>query len=164
MILRIYKHKKTKRTVTQQKDPVLDLEMQIIAELEELKGRGNTVRLYFIRGHQELRKSKFDMDHNGQMRIKADELTKKARKNPPLQCYHKFPANTVELAIPDNSVTGHFPQQTTESYHNINLTSYLSEKHNWSNKVMEEVWWRVHQKALNSYNVTQDRSVVEFGT
>jgi hypothetical protein len=48
MISRIYRRNKMKRTVNQHKDPDLDLEIQIIAELEELKSRGNTVQLYFM--------------------------------------------------------------------------------------------------------------------
>jgi hypothetical protein len=74
------------------------------------------------------------------MNIKADGLTKKARKLPPQEIYHKFPGNLVDLVISNQYVTSRVTQQISKAYHSIALKEYFHTKHNWSKKVVEQIW------------------------
>jgi transposase len=80
---------------------------------------GNTVRLYFVRGHQEAKKAKSDLDHDEQMNILADSLTRKARKLQPQQSYHKVSTTSVDLEIHKHYITGHYPYHMLAAYHSI---------------------------------------------
>jgi hypothetical protein len=68
-----------------------------------------------------LKKAKCELDHNEQMNIEADGLTKEARKLPPQEIYHKFPSNMVDLVISDQYVISRVIRHTSKAYHSIAL-------------------------------------------
>jgi hypothetical protein len=123
MLQRIYRQRRKKRTVNQYKGPDLDVEMQVLHELEQLKAQGNTVQLCFVREHQEMKKTKCDLDHNEQMNVKADKLTKKARSLELQTIYHRFPCIRADLAISTEYITGHYPRP---SPHRISIPQHCS--------------------------------------
>jgi hypothetical protein len=85
-----------------------------------------------VRGHQ---KAKSDLDYNKQISILADSLTRKARKVQTQQRYHKFPTNSVDLAIPDNYITGCYQFHTLAIYHSVLLKNIFVQ-----NAIGQKMW------------------------
>jgi hypothetical protein len=99
---------------------------------------------------------------NEQMNKNADALTKEARKLPPQEIYHKFSSNLVALVISDQYVTSRVTKHTSNAYHSIALKEYFHTKHNWSQKVVEKIWWQIQWKAINSYDSVNNTCLRKF--
>jgi hypothetical protein len=65
--------------------------------------------------------------------------------------YHEFPANTLNLELNNQYVTSHFPKWTATAYHEIALRQYFCEQYEWTQSMIDNIWWKAHQKALNYY-------------
>jgi hypothetical protein len=96
------------------------------------------------------------------MHILADNLCKDARNCRKQTKYHSFPANTVNLAVKNQTINANVPNATTIAYHSMALRDYLQGKHGWLNQEVEKIWWKVHQKSIGKMNINNQPKIIKF--
>jgi hypothetical protein len=71
----------------------------------------------------------------------VDELTHEARRLTNIKEYVKFPMNTVNFKLNNKYNNSHYPKMVNLAFHSMALREYYEQKHNWTAKTIESLWW-----------------------
>jgi ribonuclease HI len=144
----INKIKNNKLTLKQQYSANIDVLRAIKIKIKTLEQRNCQVLISHIKGHQDKNKSKLNNDEK--MNVKADELATLGLIKKKLDQSESMllPADRCQLFINNKKVCSNYTRLLRENYHSRNMYQYLQEKYNWSDRIIDNIWWEVHGKAL----------------
>jgi hypothetical protein len=136
-----------------------DVELQILAELQELESLGLRVSLTHVKSHQSVSESSpTSVIYN----VAADEL---ASKN--LHClnccspYDEFPTMRVILESKDGIISGSIKQAIRFAVLTPPLRHYLRNKY-WSSKLLDAIWWTITGQTLQRFQIQDKFRIIKF--
>jgi hypothetical protein len=95
-----------RRTVNQFKIADVDVELQVMHTISELRRAGLRISIQQIQSRHTSKSKQFN--HEERMHIKADVLAKKATGMTKVKQYHSFPINRVDLAVNHQTITSNY--------------------------------------------------------
>lgn len=105
------------------------------------------VVLKYVKGHQELMKSKLALDHEEKLNIMADKVTKESKLLQDKKEYIPLPTNYVTLRLNKDYINSKYSLMTKKAYNSIEFRHYLQYRHEWSDRTTESIWWKVFYKS-----------------
>jgi hypothetical protein len=154
--------RKLRRTVNQHRDSDVDLELQLLHEIKMLEEEGFTFIVQLVKGHQELVKQRSALSHAELMNVLADNLTKQARQAKSESNYITLPKNSIDFIINNDVISSKYATRSKVVYHSIPLRKYYHKKYKWSNKTLENIWWKVYFNSLAEYNTPDWIKIFKF--
>ena len=161
LIKKITSRRKLRRTVNQHRDSDVDLELQLLYEINKLEDEFNII-INQVRGHQELKKLRSELSHAELMNVLADDLSRKARKLKQEPMYTTLPQNNLDLILNGDVINSKYSIRTKVAYHSIPLRKYYQKKYKWSDKTIENIWWKSYFNSLANYNTTDRTKIFKF--
>jgi ribonuclease HI len=162
LVRKISNRLKNRRTTNQHRDSDVDLELQLMHEILKLQSQNITIKVAFVRSHQELRKVKSALSHVESLNVLADSLTKAARKFKRPTTYISLPKNPIELTINNKNINSYYAHRSKKAFHSIQLREYLQIKHAWSNRTIDNIWWQIYNLSLLNLNSHEKTIIFKF--
>jgi hypothetical protein len=151
-----------RRTVNQHRHPDVDLELQVMQELANLKTKGCKISINFVRSHQDKNKTIYDMTNKEYLNTLADKLTHKARSLPCQKYYYPFSANPVNLIINNRYHNSNYLRVVKSVLHSLALSDYYLDKCGWKNSTIDLIWWQVYHKCLVKLSESEKLVIRKF--
>jgi hypothetical protein len=81
------------------------------------------------------------------LNIVADELATNALKLKSIPNNHKL-LSVASLLINDVQITSNYASIIRKIYHSMDIREYLIHSNQWNDKIIDQIWWKVHSKSL----------------
>jgi hypothetical protein len=153
---------RNRRTTNQHRDSDVDLELQLLYELQSLISNNTTISITHVRSHQELKKVQSALSHAEFLNSIADNLTKTARVHRRKSTYISLPQNPIDFTIHNIPINSKYALRSKKAYHSIYLRTYLKDKHNWSNKTIDSIWWKIYYNSLSKLSSPEKVIIYKF--
>jgi hypothetical protein len=141
-----------KRTTNQHRDSDVELELQLMHEINKLQSNDLHIKISFVRSHQELRKLKSELSHVEFLNVLADSLTKAARKLKRKSTYNSLLNNPIDLTINNKTINSYYARRSKKAFHSIKLRTFLKGKHLWSDRIIDNIWWKIYYLSVSDLN------------
>jgi ribonuclease HI len=151
-----------RRTTNQHRDSDVDLELQLLYELQQLISNNKSISISHVRSHQELNKTKSVLSHAESMNIRADTLTKAARKYRSKTTYTSLPQNPIDFTINQSTINSKYALRSKKAYHSISLRTYLKDRTNWSDSTIDTIWWQIYHNSLSKLSSPEKVIIYKF--
>ena len=162
VIKRINERRWRRRTVNQYRASDVDIELQVLEEIKILEQKHFKVILKYVKGHQDLHKSKKTLTHKEKLNVMADILTKEAQYLQDKKDYIPLPTNNVNLILNQEYINSKYSPMTKKAYHSINFRQYLQQRHDWCDRTIESVWWKVYYKSWDKFIIPDKDRILKF--
>ena len=148
LITRINKHLYSKMELRDFGASDIDLELQILSEIRDLRLLGFQISINHVKGHQDRSIPLIDLPWEAQLNIEADALATSSYTKTSKSTYKPFPANPVVLTVGTMNVTSKQRSVMHSAYLSQPLRSYMKYEYKWSNYTLSNMWWTTHGKAI----------------
>jgi hypothetical protein len=162
LVNKINNRLKNRRTTNQHRDSDVDLELQLVYELEQLRSINIQISILFVRSHQELKKAKSELSHPELMNILADELTRSARKIKRKTTYISLPKNPIDFTINNVTINSKYSLRSKKAYHSIPLREFFQQKYAWPNNIIDTIWWKPYYNSLSKLSFPERLIIYKF--
>jgi ribonuclease HI len=135
-----------------------DVITEILYMVNTLVIEGCNIRIIHVRGHQDHKVTKSQEEI---LNIEADALATEALKKATVQDY-PMPKTVSTLKLNGRKVVAKHTLSLRRAYNSMNLHDYLQQTYNWSNKVMESLWWDPHCKAIAAFGKEKIMVIQKF--
>jgi RNase H len=139
--------------------PDADLLRQIMEENKILQLLGIFVTFKHVRGHQDRLRRELTLPE--QLNVAADHLATSA-----LRIRHvptiTLPSLRVKMTMDDKQITASYTTIMREAYTSIDLRNHLKISNNWSDNIMETLWWKPLGSAMSDRPSGEHRTLVKF--
>lgn len=147
---RVNKHRRTPVTLREMLDTDIDIELQILHELQDLTTIGlQIVPLTHVKAHQDRHKQLSDLSREAQLNVQADHLAAQVHTDQLITIPYSVPeAVHATLFINDIPITSKYRENLRDAYNSQHLRTYMQEKYQWCDQVIDDIWWEGHNRAL----------------
>lgn len=90
-----------------------------------------------------------------QMIYLPNGLCRLARSLPEVKQHQCLPSNLVNLQINHRIINNKVANATSKANSVIKARTFLKHKHDWSDSVIDCMWWRTHGNALNMFSTPE---------
>jgi Zn finger protein HypA/HybF involved in hydrogenase expression len=133
-------------TLRQHYRPDMDVVRAIKYQIEVIRRRRLYITFIHLKGHQD--DIKTNLNEEEKLNVEADKLATTGIREKVKGTVH-LPGNEASLFIMEKEVTSNYSMSLRDAFHSVKMHVYLKEKFEWTNRIIETVWWEVHGKAIN---------------
>ena len=137
-------------TVNDHIRPDFDIIFEILAVSNSIRNKGRRISFLYVKGHKNMTESgkkKVTLSHEEQMHRIAHNLAQRAKRLTDI-AYIPLPHNNVNLTINDHHVNANVNKTVKKCYHSIHARQFLQQKYDWSDDIIDNIWWNVHAKSI----------------
>lgn len=143
------KHFTNRMTVGEHYAPDVDLELQILAEIKQLKEVGIKFSLQHVKGHQDLTEEYDNLPRAAQMNVQADHgATRALQETQRSDKYIELPANRATLRIQGDVITSKYKEMLRRAHLSQDIRHRMMINFEWDKNTPDKIWWSVHGASL----------------
>jgi ribonuclease HI len=157
MVDKVKKLKGRKLSQKDHNDKDMDVIAEILQLLKDISRHNTTIELKFVKGHQDQNNST-NLNTSAKMNIRADQLATKALTQRDIKQNISFPSKKAQIYLHNKPIISNRTQVLQKAHLSINLREYMKSSNNWSEKQIEQIWWKPAEKILT--NMTKGKQVI----
>jgi ribonuclease HI len=150
MIDKINKIKNWKTTTKQCNEKDMDILMEIKDVLKSIQTNGTSVELKWVKGHQD-RTSK-TLSTEAKMNTIADSMATAGLRQRNIKHNINLPTSKAIITIHGQQITANRTSILRNAFQSMKLRQYMKSSNNWTEDQTEQIWWKIHGSALNSFS------------
>jgi ribonuclease HI len=148
MINKINRIRYWKKTQKQCNEKDMDVISEIITTLEDMRQLQIQVQLKFVKGHQDRNSNNLSIEAS--LNVAVDALATEGLKLRNIKEELIFPSDEAIIKLHGKVITANRTKILRDAFQSIQLRDYLKTSNNWSNQQIEKIWWKVHEKSLQT--------------
>jgi RNase H len=156
MIDKINKIRYWRKTQKQCNEKDMDVISEILTILNEMKQLQIKVQLKFVKGHQD--RLSTNLTTEASMNVAADELATEGLRMRNITKELILPSDDAVIKLHGKVITANRTKIMREAFQSIQLRDFLKTLNNWSDLQIENIWWKVHEKSLQT--LTQGKKMI----
>jgi hypothetical protein len=125
----------------------------------KLKSWKIKIKFQHIKGHQDRHRKK--LTSNDLLNIRADQLATEGLKLANISHYDT-PRLIAKLYINGSVNNAHHSKTLHYVFHSIRVREYYMDKYKWKDQDVDQIWWEVHGKALQTFTPNQRCIIHKF--
>lgn len=163
-IARITKHRESSVPLGHMMSTDMDIELQILQEIKDLEMRGYRFRpIKHVKSHQDDHSPFHQLSREAQLNVLADRLASDFDTSDYIwQTYHPPSAVAASLYISGTIITSKYRECLRHEAHLPALQEYMKGKWEWSQDVVDSIWWQPHGSALKRLSHADRQKVQKF--
>jgi ribonuclease HI len=149
MIKKINKIRNWKITPKQCNEKDMDIIIEIPNMLNILQSTGITVKFKWVKGHQDRTNQQLSTD--AKMNCAADTLATTALRLRNLKANINLPSSKAIITLHGQQITANRTHILRNAFQSMQLRQYMATSNNWTDTQTEQIWWKIHGAALNTF-------------
>jgi hypothetical protein len=138
----------------------IDVELQILKELNDLRSMDIIIKFQFVKGHQTITDQSTTQEKFNQ---KADELaTSQLNRENSCAPFDIFPTMNAYLVFKQQIILGNTKNIIREIRHYSSLYNLILKRSDNQLKSTPEVWWPIVTKTLNRFNINDRMRIIKY--
>jgi hypothetical protein len=155
----INKLKGRKLTLKQLYIPEINVILEILEEMKQIRGKQVQLVLKHIKGHQDRKMEK--LSHPAEMNVEADHLaTKSLEERNEFEI--KLKATKAKIVMNKKHITSKISIELRNAFHSIQLREYMQTSNGWNDRTIENIWWQVHGPVMAQYPIGNQSTLLKF--
>jgi RNase H len=140
--------------------PDSDILTAIAVIIQKIRKNYGKVELIHVKGHQDRNNNK-ELSEDALLNIEADHL---ATASLAIRVVPKIDIGTIsaELYINDKLVSAKRTQLIKKTFHSMSLRDYLKTSNNWSDKIIDDIWFIITGPTLNKFSKYNATTLQKF--
>jgi ribonuclease HI len=160
MIDKINKIRYWRKTQKQCNKKDMDVISEIINILNELYKLKITVQLKYVKGHQD--RITNNLTTEAQLNVVADTLATEGLRLRNIKEKLILSTDDAIITLHGKVITANRTKILRDAFQSIQLREYLKMSNNWNDCQIEKIWWKVHEKSLQTISQSKKLIITKF--
>jgi hypothetical protein len=155
-INRLHNTKPNLKTYYQPDADIIFTALPLLCHLRALKVN---IEMKHVKGHQD--KNGAQLDNEATLNVAAHNAATASLKLPRHNSL-KLPETKANLSIDNKMVTAHATKNLRYAFHSIRVRKYFQDTNTYNNKLMDQIWWSIHGKAIINLTINARTSIQKY--